>query len=100
MEQKHLDLLNSKEFKRLVKKRSIFCISGAIFIAIVYFGFMLFIAFNKKFMATTISDSLTISIPIGIGIILLAWIMTGVYLYWANNTYDSEVKNLINKLND
>lgn len=100
MEQKHLDLLNSKEFKRLVKKRAIFCISGAIFIAFVYFGFMLFIAFNKKFMATIISDSLTISIPIGIGIILLAWIMTGVYLYWANNTYDAEVKNLINKLKD
>ncbi|MFN8256656.1 MAG: DUF485 domain-containing protein [Bacteroidales bacterium] len=94
MEKKHADLLNSPEFRQMVKQRAVFCLTGAFIISLVYFGFILFIAFQKNLMSLMIGNALTISIPIGIGIILLAWIMTGIYLYWANKKYDIQVENL------
>jgi uncharacterized membrane protein (DUF485 family) len=31
---------------------------------------------------------------VGLGIILIAWVMTGIYVFWANNRYDNAVEAL------
>jgi uncharacterized membrane protein (DUF485 family) len=64
----------------------------------VYFGFILTIAFNKEILASKINDGLTLGIPVGLGIIILAWLLTGVYVRWANNHYDKKVEELKKKL--
>lgn len=91
-------ILHSDEFKALVRKRVSVSIVLTILMLAVYFGFILTIAFNKDFLATKIGDVITIGLPIGIGIILFAWILTGIYIRWANNSYDVSVRQLKKKI--
>ncbi len=53
---------------------------------------------HKDFFKQKIGEVTTIAIPIGIGLIALSWIMTGIYTYWANNFYDKEVEEIKKKL--
>ena len=52
----------------------------------------------KDFFKQKAGEVTTIAIPIGIGLIVLAWVMTGIYTYWANNFYDKEVEEIKKKL--
>lgn len=60
----------------------------------VYYGFVALMAFGKDFLGTKISGATTIGIPIGIGVILVACVLTGIYAAWANKSYDAEVAKL------
>jgi uncharacterized membrane protein (DUF485 family) len=57
---------------------------------VIYFGFILVIAFAPKLLGTPLfSGSVTtIGIPIGIGVILSAFILTGIYVKRANGEFD------------
>ncbi|MDQ3291135.1 MAG: DUF485 domain-containing protein, partial [Bacteroidota bacterium] len=68
-------------------------------ILVIYIGFLLIVAFNKGLLASKIGDYLTWALPIGFGIIITAWVLTGIYVFWANNTYDTEVQKIKNKIN-
>jgi uncharacterized membrane protein (DUF485 family) len=92
------DLLNSNDFKKLVSTKWIVSILLTLLMLFVYFGFILTIAYQKELLATKISKGLTLGIPVGIGIIIFAWILTGVYVSWANRIYDRQVKELKNKI--
>ena len=57
---------------------------------IVYYGFILLVAFAKGFLGTPISASgvTTIGIPIGLFVIISAFVLTGIYVSKANTTFD------------
>lgn len=59
-------------------------------IFIVYFGYVGLLAFAPGVLAAPFGAT-TLGIPIGIGIILFAWILTGVYVRWANGAYDAMI---------
>ena len=67
---------------------------------IVYFGFMILLAFGQQFLATRISRSVTLGIPLGISVIVLAWIFTGIYVRWANTKYDEMVARVKAKVTE
>jgi len=88
-------ILEDPEFKALVAKKN----SVSLFLTaaefILYFGFISLIAWGKPFLITKFEGSaVTYGIPIAIGTIILSWILTGVYIFWANNTYDTAVKRV------
>ena len=91
-------LVNSPEFKESVKKRWSFSLIMSTLMLAVYFGFLISIAFNKQLFAIKITNNLTLGIVLGLGIIVFAWLMTGVYVQWANSSYDKTVEELKNKL--
>lgn len=97
------EILASKPFSKLVKNRWLFSIIMTLVILTIYFGFILTIAFRKDLLASPISGELSIGIPIGLGIIFFSWILTGIYVWWANRYYDHYVKeikdNYINQKN-
>jgi uncharacterized membrane protein (DUF485 family) len=62
-------ILHSDEFNKLVKKRRTVSITATIVMLVVYFGFILLIAFNKPFLAQKIGEHITLGLLIGIGII-------------------------------
>ena len=97
-EQKTQEVLQSAEFKKLTKKRWTVALLLTSIMLLVYFGFLLMVAFDKDFFKQKVGEVTTIAIPIGIGLIVLAWIMTGIYTYWANNFYDKEVEEIKKKL--
>jgi uncharacterized membrane protein (DUF485 family) len=92
------EVLQSKEFKKLIKKRWAVALLLTTVMLLAYFGFLLMVAFDKDFFKQKVGEVTTIAIPIGIGLIVLAWIMTGIYTYWANNFYDKEVEEIKKKL--
>lgn len=91
-------ILDSEKFKNLVKKRLLVSISLTIIMLLVYFGFMLSIAFYKEFLSIKIGEHVTLGLPIGIGVIVFAWILTGIYIRWANSKYDKAVRELRNEI--
>jgi uncharacterized membrane protein (DUF485 family) len=55
---------------------------------ISYFGFILLVAFNKPLMGKQIAPGLSVGILLGALVIASAWVLTGIYVLWANNRYD------------
>ena len=78
------------DYQELISKRSGFAIKLSIAMLVVYFTFILTIAFNPSALGTPLSaDSVTtIGIPIGIAIIIFAFILTGIYTKRANGEFD------------
>lgn len=92
------EILEDKDFKSLSSQK--FAISTILTILelVMYFGFIALIAFNKPFLSQKISGAITIGIPIAVGTIFLSWVLTGIYIRWANNTYDVLVKKVKEKI--
>jgi len=62
---------------------------------VVYFGYILLIAFDSASLARPIGTGVTsIGIPLGLGVILFAVALTGVYVRRANRDYDRLVDAL------
>ncbi len=86
------------EFKSLVRQKWIVSLVLTLVMLIIYFGFILLIAFDKPFLAKPIGLNLTLGLPVGIGILVLAWLLTGIYIIWANRSYDKRVDELKKKI--
>jgi uncharacterized membrane protein (DUF485 family) len=91
-------LLRSKEFKKLVSERWLVSLGMTFLMCLVYFGFILTVAFNKEFLAKKLGAHLSVGLPIGVGIISFAWLLTGMYVLWANRRYDRQVEELKSQL--
>ena len=56
---------------------------------VVYYGFIVLVAFDKEFLAKRIGDGvMTIGMPIGFGVILFTIVITAVYVRRANSEFD------------
>lgn len=89
---------NDPNYKKLVTKRGSFALKLTISILVVYFTFILTIAFQPSLLAIPISSGsvTTIGIPIGISVIIFAFVLTGIYTLRANSEFD----DLNNKIKD
>ena len=54
----------------------------------VYFGFILLIAFAKPLLGARRRPGLTVGILLGVLVIVAAWVLTWIYVRWANSHYD------------
>ena len=67
--------------------------------AAIYFGFILLVAFAPGFLATPIgSGTTTIGIPLGIGVILSAFVLTGLYVRRANKDFDVATQRVVERV--
>ena len=90
MQDKMLERIASDpNYQKLRQKRLRFGWQLTIAMLVVYYGFIMLIAFSKETLATRIGDGvMTWGIPIGFGVILFTIIITGVYVARANSEYD------------
>ncbi|PZQ48111.1 MAG: DUF485 domain-containing protein [Rhodovulum sulfidophilum] len=76
-------------YQTLKARRSSFGWMLTIAMLIVYYGFILLIAFRKDVLAIRIGDGvMTWGIPIGFGVILFTILVTGIYVRRANGEFD------------
>jgi uncharacterized membrane protein (DUF485 family) len=61
---------------------------------VVYFGFILLVAFNKPLLATLIGPGLSLGMLLGIVVILAAWVLIWIYVRWANTHYDAAIAGM------
>jgi uncharacterized membrane protein (DUF485 family) len=92
------DVVASAEFKALVKRRWSVSLVLLVLLFVCYYGFILLIAGNKEFVSQKIGESTTLAIPLGVGVIVFAWLLTAFYVAWANKSYDPEVERLKSEL--
>ena len=61
---------------------------------VVYFGFILLIAFNKSLLGEKLTDGLSLGILLGVIVVLTTWVLTWIYVGWANRRYEPTVRRL------
>lgn len=91
MKQEMVDRIkNDPDFLQLVKERSKFAWTLTIVMLVIYFGFVLVIAFDPSLLGTPLSEGsvTTVGIPVGVGVIISAFILTGIYVRRANSEFD------------
>ncbi len=78
------------DFIRLTVSRSRFAWILSLVILVIYFGFVLTIAFDPSLLGIPLSEGsvTTVGIPVGIGVIVSAFILTGIYVRRANGEFD------------
>jgi uncharacterized membrane protein (DUF485 family) len=105
-------LLSSTAFHHLVARRWRMSLLLTLLLFVLYYGYILLIAYNKPLLAvhgdrdarpaaagTPRADfSVPLGIPLGAAVIVGSWILTAVYVVWANRHYDPEVARLRDSL--
>ncbi len=92
------EMLGSEEFKLLVARRWRLSIVLTACLFVLYYGYIVLIAVDKSFMARKIGAVTTLGIPLGVAVIVLSWVLTAIYVVWANTSYDAEVNRLKGQL--
>lgn len=91
-------IVESEAFKHLVARRWKVSMTLLAFLFVGYYGYILLVATNKELVSTRIGEVTTLAIPLGLAAIVLAWVLTAVYVAWANKSYDPEVERLKGEL--
>ncbi|MEJ2436848.1 MAG: DUF485 domain-containing protein [Sulfurovaceae bacterium] len=77
------------KYQELVSKRSKFAWTLSIAMLVIYYAFILVIAFDPSLLGIKMGDGvMTIGIPIGVFIIVFAFVLTGIYVRRANGEFD------------
>ena len=83
-------ILNDPNYQTLKVRRTRFGWSLTIAMLVVYYGFILLVAFDKPFLATRLGAGVTtIGMPIGLAVIVFTVIITAIYVRRANSEYDA-----------
>ncbi len=82
-------ITRNPKYRQLVKTRSRFSWILTSLMLMVYFGFITLVAFNKELLGKPLGAGVTtLSIPIGIGVILFTILITHFYVRRANSEFD------------
>jgi uncharacterized membrane protein (DUF485 family) len=77
------------DFKTLVARKTRLSWSLASVMLTIYFGFVLLVAFSPKTLGSSMSGGvMTVGIAAGIAIIVVSFVLTGIYVYRANAHLD------------
>ncbi len=92
---------NNPKYQELVKKRSKFAWTLSIIMLVVYYAFIMTIAFDPELLGTKMgSGVMTIGIPIGLAIIFISFLLSGIYVRRANGEFDALTKEVREELGD
>jgi uncharacterized membrane protein (DUF485 family) len=62
---------------------------------LLYFGFIALVAFGRTVLAIQVMPGLSLGILLGALVIVASWVLTWVYVRWANSVYDPAVRELL-----
>lgn len=84
-------------FLELERRRSRFSWTLTVLMLVLYFGFILLVAFDKQLqlMGTMVTRSISLGFPLGLGVILAAIALTGIYVLRANTEFDRLTREIV-----
>ncbi|TKV73285.1 DUF485 domain-containing protein [Bradyrhizobium elkanii] len=83
-------------YQELVRRRSSLGWTLSAIMLIVYFGFILLVAYAPHLLGAPIGAGVTtIGIPIGLLVIVSAFLLTGIYVSKANSKYDPLIRKIV-----
>lgn len=92
---------DSAHFRELVEKRQGFALLLSLIMLVIYVGFILLIAFAPGWLGTPLhaGTSVTRGIPIGIGVIVISFVLTAIYVWSANGEFDRLTQAVMREVN-
>jgi len=82
-------VLKNPKYQELKAKRSSYGWWLTLAMMVVYYGFIMLVAFNKSFLSQKMGEGvMTIGIPIGFGVIVFTVVITAIYVRRANSEFD------------
>jgi uncharacterized membrane protein (DUF485 family) len=88
-------ILRSPKFQELVRRRSALAWALSAAMLVIYFGFILLVAFAKPLLAIKIGSGVTsLGIVLGLAVIVCAFVLTGIYVQRANARFDELTSDL------
>ena len=77
------------QYQELKAKRSSFGWWLTAAMMVVYYGFILLVAFNKELLSQRLGTGvMTLGIPLGFGVIVFTIVITAIYVQRANKRFD------------
>ncbi len=91
------NIQQNPKYHELVRQRDSLAWTLTVIVCVIYFGFILMVAFAGDFLTQPISATsvIPIGMPIGVGVILASCILTGIYVRRANSTFDPMTEEII-----
>ena len=91
----YASILRHPSFQELVSSRNRFGWTLSLLMLLIYLGFILLVAFDKSLLAQKVGGGTTsLGIVLGLGVILCAFILTGLYVVRANGRFDALTEQL------
>ena len=82
-------ILRSPSFQALVSSRNKFGWTLSVLMLVIYLGFILLVAYDKPLLAQKIGGgTISLGIVLGLGVIVSAFVVTGIYVVRANGRFD------------
>ena len=92
---------SNPKYKELVSKRNALGIKLGIFVIVMFYAYILVIAFNKELLAAKIGVGVTtIAFPIALAILVLSFITTLIYVKRANGEFEDLEMSIKNDVKD
>jgi uncharacterized membrane protein (DUF485 family) len=84
------------KYQQLVAERSSLGITLSIAMMVIYFGFILLVAFAPGFLGASLTGGVTtVGIVVGLLVIVSAFLLTAFYVIRANGTYDTLTEQIV-----
>lgn len=81
-------IAESPAYRRLRERRNALALRLSLAMCAIYYGFILLVAFGKDVLAIRLDAVITLGIPLGLGVIVSAIVITGLYVRRANREFD------------
>ena len=88
------ELIELPIFHALVRKRWTMSFFLLFLLFFTYYGYISLIAFKRDLMIVKVGGSINIGLVLAELVILFSWILTLIYVNWANMSYDKDVDHL------
>ena len=83
-------IANNPKYQQLKTKRTSLGWMLTLAMLVVYYGFILLVAFAKPFLATRLGEGVTtIGMPLGLAVIVFTVVITAIYVRRANSEFDA-----------
>jgi len=87
---------SNPKYQELKSKRSRISWWLTLSMMVVYYGFILLVAYDKEFLATKIGNGVTTyGMPLGIGVLVFTIIITIIYVRRANGEFDDLTNEVV-----
>ena len=85
---------HTEQLKALDDARWRIAIALTVAMMVLYFGFILLVAYAKPLLARLVVPGLSLGILLGAFVIIAAWVLIWIYVRWANKHYDAAIDAL------
>lgn len=88
-------VLRDPKFRELVASRNSFAVTLTVLMLVIYFGFILLVAFDKPLLATRLGGgTVSLGIVLGLAVIVSAFLLVAIYVGRANGRFDALTREL------